>query len=133
MEKHTYLIRMLHQQAQEASRANRAGSIPYADMQVKWDSFFKEAERIMQSFPVRNGIAYSYKRKGEREVGTEHIVIEEELRLGKLHRHSGDPLCSIQQKFPVLEPVDLERPPNCVRCLEIAERYIHTRLLPQMR
>lgn len=56
--------------------------------------------------------------------GGDHIVLEEDLNLGRLKRSTRDPLCKTRDKFKCLDEIDEgdDRKPNCKRCLEIAKR-----------
>ncbi len=118
-------LHQMHDKAMEASRRHRVGLTTYEDMKRGWDDYLQEAERIWSQLDFKKSIAYGYQPNRESgNADTEHIVLEEDLDLGGIHRKQGDTLCRKVEEFDGLEALDLDRPPNCLQCLEIAQRIL---------
>lgn len=68
-------------------------------------------------------VAYAYsRREGANSLGKYHIVLNQPLDSGRLHRMAEDALCRPGRQFWGLEP----RPrsaPDCPRCLRLASQH----------
>ncbi|MGW8374281.1 hypothetical protein [Streptomyces sp. ODS28] len=53
----------------------------------------------------------------------QHIVLDQPLHAGRLHREAGDALCRPAVDFYELEAEHLNAEPTCTRCLDRANRY----------
>jgi len=56
--------------------------------------------------------------------GADHIVVDEEVRIGRLVRHPGDALSRSRQKFWGLHAVEDGRFPSALADIKIAERIV---------
>lgn len=54
--------------------------------------------------------------------GGDHIVVDETVTIGRIHRSPGNALCKARRSFKALLPGGEERTASCKRCIEIAER-----------
>lgn len=68
------------------------------------------------------GYAYS-PRQGGRSTSSNHAVLDQPLKAGRLTRDQGDALCRPRRKFWGLESVDAEREVTCPDCKARAARY----------
>lgn len=67
-------------------------------------------------------VDYAYTlRQSDRSNGADHLVVLEDLHVGRLHRQVGDALCRPRRKFWGLEPTKRTEA-DCRRCLQIAQR-----------
>jgi len=57
--------------------------------------------------------------------GNAHIVTQQPIHVGKLHREPGDALCRPRASFWCLHE-DNHEPPTCPKCLAIFDRLIVT-------
>lgn len=73
------------------------------------------------SVPFHVEHAYTRRETGNYG-GSDHIVVEQEVHVGRLHRWSGDALCKPGHKFWGLARVEADRRATCRRCIDIAER-----------
>jgi hypothetical protein len=55
--------------------------------------------------------------------GGDHIVVDEEVCIGRIRRDVGDALCKKRWRFWGLMPGGEDHAPNCTRCIEIAGRF----------
>ena len=81
------------------------------------------------SMSIDTKLAYAFSpRHGAVSTGADHLVLQHDLSVGRLHRKSGDALCKPREKFWGLElvlPGDVEkrRPEDlCAKCAEISSR-----------
>jgi hypothetical protein len=56
--------------------------------------------------------------------GGDHIVVDETVTIGRIHRSPGNALCKARRSFKALLPGGEDHTPNCKRCIEIAERVL---------
>lgn len=56
--------------------------------------------------------------------GADHIVVDEEVRIGRLHRRPGDALSRPRAKFLDLSRVENDRLPTSLADIKIAERLV---------
>ncbi len=119
-------IRRFHEKALEASKLNQSGLMTYEEMKREWDAYLQESEKIVARLEFKNSTVYGYQRDRESEnADTEHILVEEDLVVGSFHRNQGDTLCRKLEEFEGIEALDLKRPPNCILCLETAQKIIY--------
>ena len=74
-------------------------------------------------FPAHIEHAYTPRETGSYG-GRDHVVVEEEVRIGRIRRNRGDALCKTRWAFWGLNRGGEDHEPSCVRCIEIAERAI---------
>jgi hypothetical protein len=68
-------------------------------------------------------VAYAYsRREGANSLGNYHLVLDQPLSSGRLHRNTHDALCKPARRFWGLEPRS-EASANCPSCLRLADRY----------
>jgi len=68
-------------------------------------------------------IMYAYNpRQGARSKARYHVVLNQPLSAGRLHRKPGDALCKPREKFWGLAPGS-KSPVTCPDCLTLAERH----------
>ncbi|MEW6732476.1 MAG: hypothetical protein AB1489_14195 [Acidobacteriota bacterium] len=119
-------IKQMHEQSQQAYwqwRNNRTNQ--------NWDAkekaikeFLAAAKEIVANLPFPWTTAYAYNpHEHANSNGRDHIILRQELHIGRLQRNAGDALCKPRDKFWGLEEVS-NGSPTCVKCLEIAERTI---------
>lgn len=56
--------------------------------------------------------------------GADHVVVEQEVRVGGIHRSEGDALCKRRDRFWGLNRGGEDHVPSCQRCIAVAERAI---------
>lgn len=59
--------------------------------------------------------------------GANHVVLSNEVRLGRLHREKGDALCKPRAKFNGNLFAEADAP-TCKQCLLAAEKIVHVRV-----
>lgn len=62
-------------------------------------------------------------RQGPSSNGSYHLILDQPLDAGRLHRKTGDALCKPRSKFWGLEQGDNRARANCPACLRLADRY----------
>lgn len=68
-------------------------------------------------------VAYAYsRREGPNSRGTYHLILNEPLRSGRLHRNPGDALCT-SRRFWGLDPRPELTEALCARCTASADRH----------
>lgn len=80
---------------------------------------------LLEQLPFAAHIAHAYTpRETALYGGADHVVVEEEVRVGRIHRVQGDALCKRRGRFWGLNRGGEDHVPSCRRCIEIAERAI---------
>jgi hypothetical protein len=80
---------------------------------------------LLEQLPFAAHIEHAYTpRETALYGGANHVVVEEEVRVGRIHRHSRDALCKPRDRFWGLYRGGEDHVPSCRRCTEIAERAI---------
>jgi hypothetical protein len=74
-------------------------------------------------FPAHIGHAYT-PRETASHGGGDHVVVEQEVRIGRIRRVEGDALCRPRRRFWGLARGGEDHLPSCRRCVAIAERAI---------
>lgn len=76
----------------------------------------------MTTLTAHIGYAYS-PRQGARSTSSNHAVLDQPLKTGRLTREPGDALCRPRRKFWGLEDALHEQSVTCPRCRDLADRY----------
>lgn len=85
----------------------------------------RPSDSLLELLPLAAHIEHAYTpRETALYGGANHVVVEQELQVGRLHRHPGDALCKPRHRFWGLRRGGEDRVPSCQRCIEIAERVI---------
>jgi hypothetical protein len=71
--------------------------------------------RVEHNFAIRETPNYG---------GADHVVVTEEVRIGRLSRRTGDALSAPRSRFRGLHPVEENRLPNSTPDIEVAERIV---------
>ena len=80
---------------------------------------------LLAQLPFRWHVEHAYTpRETATYGGADHIVLDEEVRIGRLHRLPGDALSRPRAKFWGLSPVEDERLPSSIADVRIAERLV---------
>jgi hypothetical protein len=83
--------------------------------------------------PLTAHIGYAYTpRQGAISASSNHAVLDQPLRVGRLVRDQSDALCRPRRKFWGLESASTEREVTCPRCTDLAARHgVVIRHLPE--
>lgn len=119
----------LYDKAVQATHQFQAKSIAFQDMRHLWDLFYEKAETVMDEADLAYEVVQGVKKKDEGQAPKplEHAVLTEDVEVAGVKRRAGDALCGRAEEFGLLESVALERPPNCVACLEAAQAIARDR------
>lgn len=80
---------------------------------------------LLEQLPFAAHIEHPYTPRETALYGrANHVVVEEEVRIGRIHRSSRDTLCRPREHFWGLYRGGEDHVPSCRRCTEIAERVI---------
>lgn len=80
---------------------------------------------LLEQLPFPAHIEHAYTpRETALYGGANHVVVEQEVRVGRIHRRSRDALCKPRGRFWGLYRGGEDHVPSCQRCIEIAERAI---------
>jgi hypothetical protein len=80
---------------------------------------------LLEQLPFPAHIEHAYTpRETALYGGANHVVVEEEVRVGRIHRQARDALCKSRWSFWGLNRGGEDHVPSCRRCIEIAERAI---------
>ena len=83
------------------------------------------ATTLLEQLPFAAHIEHAYTpRETALYGGGNHVVVEQEVRIGRIHRHARDALCKSRWSFWGLNRGGEDHTPSCRRCIEIAERAI---------
>ena len=82
---------------------------------------------LIEQLPFRWHVEHAYTpRETGSYGGADHIVVDDEVQIGRLVRHPGDALSRIRAKFWGLSAVEEGRLPSSVADIKIAERLVST-------
>lgn len=85
--------------------------------------------QLLAKLPFRWHVAHAYTAQETATYGgADHIVVDDEVRIGRLVRHPGDALSRPARKFWGLSAVEADRLPTSVADIKIAERIVDARL-----
>ncbi|MBS1861894.1 MAG: hypothetical protein JSS68_09295 [Actinobacteria bacterium] len=85
----------------------------------------RPSKTLLEQLPFAAHIEHAFTpRETALYGGANHVVVEEEVRIGRIHRHSRDALCKLRWSFWGLNRGGEDHVPSCRRCIEIAERAI---------
>jgi hypothetical protein len=77
---------------------------------------------LLERLPFAAHIEHAYTpRETALYGGADHVVVEEEVRVGRIHRQARDALCKSRWSFWGLNRGGEDHEPSCKRCIEIAE------------
>lgn len=80
---------------------------------------------LLERLPFAAHIEHAYTpRETALYGGADHVVVEEEVRIGRIRRRARDALCKSRRAFWGLNRGGEDRVPSCKRCVEIAERAL---------
>ena len=83
------------------------------------------SKTLLEQLPFAAHIEHAYTpRETALYGGADHVVVEEEVRVGRIHRAERDALCKPRGRFWGLNRGGEDHVPSCRRCIEIAERAI---------
>jgi len=88
--------------------------------------------QLLAKLPFRWHVAHAYTpRETATHGGADHIVVDDEVRIGRLVRHPGDALSRPARKFwglSAVSAVEADRLPNSVADIKIAERVVDAQI-----
>lgn len=85
--------------------------------------------RLLAKLPFRWHVAHAYTaRETATYGGADHVVVDDEVRIGRLVRHPGDALSRPARKFWGLHAVEADRLPSSVADIKIAERIVSAQI-----
>ncbi|MBS1895467.1 MAG: hypothetical protein JST59_29560 [Actinobacteria bacterium] len=85
----------------------------------------RSSKTLLEQLPFGAHIEHAYTpRETALYGGGDHVVVEEEVRIGRIHRNARDALCKSRWSFWGLHRGGEDHEPSCKRCIEIAERAI---------
>ncbi len=88
--------------------------------------------QLLAQLPFRWHVAHAYTAQETATYGgADHIVVDEEIQIGRLVRHVGDALSRSRQKFWGLHAVEEGRLPSSIADIKIAERIVATPLVAE--
>ncbi|HVX32583.1 MAG TPA: hypothetical protein VHA80_05520 [Solirubrobacterales bacterium] len=80
---------------------------------------------LLGELPFRAHIEHAYTpRETATHGGGDHLVVEQEVRIGRILRSAGDALCRPRRRFWGLARGGEDRVPSCRRCVAVAGRAI---------
>ena len=83
---------------------------------------------LLAQLPFRWHIAHAYTPNETAGYGgADHIIVDEPVRIGRMHREPGDALSRPRQKFWGLSGVEDDRLPTALADIKIAERVVKLR------
>lgn len=110
-----------------AERAIHARS--YEELKARRAQYLRE---LLTRLPFRWHVEHAYTpRETATYGGADHIVVDEEVRIGRLVRHSGDALSRSRKKFWGLHAVEDGRLPSALADIKIAERIVSVEKQPK--
>lgn len=85
----------------------------------------RAAQVNVEGLPFAAHIEHAYTpRETATHGGGDHIVVDEFVRIGRIVRSPGNPLCKARRSFWGLCRGGEDHTPNCKRCIEIAARVM---------
>ena len=94
----------------------------YAELSVRRDQYLRE---LLTRLPFSWHVEHAYTpRETAMYGGADHIVVDEDIRIGRLVRKPGDALSRPRLKFWGLSPVEEGRLPTSLADIKIAERIV---------
>ncbi len=83
------------------------------------------SKTLLEQLPFAAHIEHAYTpRETALYGGANHVIVEQEVRVGRIHRAERDALCKPRDRFWGLYRGGEDHIPTCRRCIEIAERAI---------
>jgi hypothetical protein len=83
------------------------------------------SKTLLEQLPFPAHIEHAYTpRETALYGGANHVVVEQEVQVGRIHRSERDALCKRRDRFWGLYRGGEDHVPSCRRCIEIAERVI---------
>lgn len=108
-------MRSLYDPEERAANENR-----YAELSARRDQYLRE---LLTRLPFSWHVEHAYTpRETALYGGADHIVVDEEIRIGRLVRKPGDALSRPRAKFWGLSGVEDGRLPTSLADIKIAER-----------
>lgn len=92
----------------------------YEELKAQREQYLR---KLLALLPFRWHVEHAYTpRETAMYGGADHIVVDEEVRIGRLVRHPGDALSRSRQKFWGLHAVENGRLPSALADIKVAER-----------
>lgn len=108
-------MRSLYDPEERAANEHR-----YAELSARRDQYLRE---LLARLPFSWHVEHAYTpRETAMYGGADHIVVDEEIRIGRLVRKPGDALSRPRAKFWGLSGVEDDRLPTSLADIKIAER-----------
>lgn len=103
--------------------AERAANVRrYEELKAHREQYLRE---LLELLPFHWHVEHAYTpRETSTYGGADHVVLDEEIRIGRLVRHPGDALSRSRQKFWGLHAVEAGRLPSALADIKIAERIV---------
>jgi hypothetical protein len=118
------LMRSLYDAEERATNERR-----YGELNTRRDQYLRE---LLGQLPFSWHIEHAYTpRETAMYGGADHIVVDEEIRIGRLVRTSGDALSRPRAKFWGLSGVEQGRLPTSLADIKIAERIVASSTKPK--
>lgn len=111
-----------HLRSPWGSEEHRSTNLTYDEISAQRETYLRD---LLARLPFRWHVAHAYTpRETATYGGADHIVVDEEVRLGRLVRQPGDALSRVRAKFLNLAPVEEGRLPTSIADIKIAERIV---------
>lgn len=115
------LMRSLYNPEERVANEHR-----YAELNVRRDQYLRE---LLARLPFSWHVEHAYTpRETAMYGGADHVVVDEEIRIGRLVRQPGDALSRPRTKFWGLSRVEDGRLPTSLPDIKIVERIIASQL-----
>jgi hypothetical protein len=116
------LMRSLYDPEERATNESR-----YDELNARRAQYLRE---LLAELPFSWHVEHAYTpRETAMYGGADHVVVDEEVRVGRLVRHPGDALSRPRAKFCGLSGVEDGRLPTSLADIKIAERIVATPLV----
>jgi hypothetical protein len=114
------------------------GSSAHAELTRQHDELSERRAQylreLLAQLPFRWHIAHAYTAQETATYGgADHIVVDDEVRIGRLARQPGDALSRPAKKFWGLAAVEEGRLPSSLADIKIAERIVSTPSSPRVK